>query len=141
MKVFPRTWRLSYVFIYLVIMDLSNLEFLREIDSSSLVDFDYDRNLFEYEQNSVLPVLKGRLKAKLDYWYTIGANNFVTDTIKFGYRIPFISTPCRAFLNNNKSASDNASFVESAISELVGNHSVVEVSNLTKLLQWRHNLG
>ena len=37
-------------------MDLSNLEFLREIDSSSLVDFDYDRNLFEYEQNSVLPV-------------------------------------------------------------------------------------
>ena len=54
----------------------------------------------------------------MDYWYTIGTNNFVIDTIKFCYRIPF---------NNNKSALDYASFVESAISELVGNHSVVEV--------------
>ena len=48
--------------------DLSNATFFRERDSSLLVDFDYDRSLFEYEQNSALPVLKGRLKAKLDYW-------------------------------------------------------------------------
>ena len=33
-------------------MSGSNLEFLREIDSSLLVDFDYDRSLFEFEQNS-----------------------------------------------------------------------------------------
>lgn len=102
-------------------MYLSNLEFLRERDSSLLVDFDYDHNLFEYEQNSASPVLKGRLKTNLDYWHTIGANNFVTDTLKFGYRIPFISTPCRALNHNNKSALENTSFVESAISELVGN--------------------
>ena len=108
-------------------MYLSNSEFLRERDSSLLVDFDYDLNLFEYEQNSASPLLKGRLKTKLDYWHTIGANNFVIDTIKFGYRIPFISTPCRALFHNNKSALENASFVESAISELVGNHSVIEV--------------
>lgn len=108
-------------------MYLSNLEFLRERDSSLLVDFDYDHNLFEYEQNSASPVLKGRLKTNLYYWHTIGANNFVTDTLKFGYRIPFISTPCRALNHNNKSALKNASFVESAISELVANHSVVEV--------------
>ena len=44
-----------------------------------------------------------------------------------GYRIPFISAPCRALFHNNKSALENASFVESAISELVGNHSVTEV--------------
>jgi len=74
-----------------------------------------------------LPVLIGRLKAKLDYWHTIGANSFVTDIIKCGYRIPFISTPCKAHFSNNKSAWDNASFVESAISELVSNHAVVEV--------------
>ena len=107
-------------------MYLSNLEFFRERDASLLVNFDYDRNLFEFEQNSALPVLKGRLKAKLDYWHTIGANSFVIDTIKCGYRIPFISTPCKALFPNNKSALDNASFVESAISELVSNHAVVE---------------
>ena len=48
-------------------MYLSNLEFLRERDSSLLLDFDYDHNLFEYEQNSASPILKGRLKTKLDY--------------------------------------------------------------------------
>ena len=39
----------------------SYLEYFRERNSISLVDFDYDRNLFEFEQNSALPVLKGRL--------------------------------------------------------------------------------
>ena len=33
-------------------MYLSNLEFVRERDYSLLLDFDYDHNLFEYEQNS-----------------------------------------------------------------------------------------
>ena len=47
-------------------MSLSNLEFFRQRDSSLLVDFDYDRNLFEFEQGSALPVLKGRLKKNLD---------------------------------------------------------------------------
>ena len=108
-------------------MYFSNSEFFRERDSSLLVDFDYDQNLFEYEQNSASLLLKGRLKTKLEYWHTFGASNFVIDTIKFGYRIPFISTPCRALFHNNKSALENASFVESAISELVGNHSVIEV--------------
>ena len=108
-------------------MYFSNAEFFRERDSSLLVDFDYDQNLFEYEQNSASPLLKGRLKTKLEYWHTIGASNFVIDTIKFGYRIPFISSPCRALFHDNKSALENPSFVESAISELVGNHSVIEV--------------
>ena len=83
-------------------MYLSSSEFLRERDSSLLSDFDYDHNLFEYEQNSASPLLKGRLRTKLDYWHTIGANHFVIDTIKFGYRIPFISAPCRALFHSNK---------------------------------------
>ena len=105
----------------------SYLEYFRERDSSSLVDFDYDRNLFEFEQNSALPVLKGRLRSCFSYWHTIGAKSFVIDTIKFGYRIPFISTPCQARFSNNQSAVNNASFVESAIAELVHTHAVVEV--------------
>ena len=105
----------------------SYLEYFRERDSISLVDFDYDRNLFEFEQNSALPVLKGRLRSCLSYWHTIGANSFVIDTIKFGYRIPFISTPCQARFSNNQSALNNASFVESAIAELVHTRAVVEL--------------
>ena len=62
-------------------MYLSNLEFFRARDASLLVNFDYHRNLFEFEQNSALPVLKGRLKAKLDYWHTIGANSFVIEIL------------------------------------------------------------
>lgn len=105
----------------------SSLEYFRERESISLVDFDYDRNLFEIEQNSALPVLKGRLRSCLSYWHTIGANSFVIDIIKFGYRIPFISTPCQARFSNNQSALNNASFVESAIAELVHTHAVVEL--------------
>ncbi len=41
--------------------------------------------------------------------------------------LSLVHTPCKASSHNNKSALDNASFVESAISELVVNHSVVEV--------------
>ena len=99
-------------------------EYFRERDSSSLVDFDYDRNLFEFEQNSALPVLKGRLRPCLSYWHTIGANSFVIDTIKFGYRIPFISTPCQARFSNNQLALNNASFVKSAIAEVVHTHDI-----------------
>ena len=102
-------------------MYLFILEFLRERDSSLPLDFDYDHNIFDYEQNSASPLLAVGLNTKLDYWHNIGANNFVIDTIKFGYRIPFISTPCRALFFNNKSAFENASFVESAITELTLN--------------------
>ena len=97
----------------------SYLEYFRERDSISLVD----RNLFEFEQNSALPVLKGRLRSCLSYWHAIGANSFVIDTIKFGYRIPFISTRCHARFSNSQSALNNASFVESAIAELVHTHA------------------
>ena len=93
----------------------SYLEYFRQRDSISLIDFDYDRNLFEFEQNSALPVLKGRLRSCLSYWHTIGANSFV------------ISTPCQARFSNNQSALNNASFVESAIAELVHTHAVVEL--------------
>ena len=98
-------------------MSVCNAELFREVHPCFAPGLDYDRNLFDYEQNSQLPVLKGRLKAKLEYWYSINANKFVIDTIKFGYRIPFITTPSCAVFPNNKSALDNTFFVESAISE------------------------
>ena len=57
--------RLDISFSQLLDMYPSYSEYFRERDSISLVDFDYDRNLFEFEQNSALPVLKGRLRSCL----------------------------------------------------------------------------
>ena len=85
-KILPAnlSYKLSIYFylLYLVTKYLSNLDCSRERDSRLLLDFDYDHNLFEYEQDSASPLLKGRLKTKLDYWHAIGANNFVIGTIK-----------------------------------------------------------
>ena len=53
--------------------------------------------------------------------------SWVLYIIRFGYRIPFISWPPRAFFCNNRSALDHASFVDSAISDLLLAGSVIEV--------------
>ena len=109
-------------------MELSdNLPYFRELNDNldSLVDHNHD--VFEYEQNVTPPILKGRLKGHLPYWESIYANRFIIDIIHFGYRIPFIETPIRACLANNKSALEHSEFVETAITELVQNFVVVEV--------------
>lgn len=105
---------------------VSALEYFRSYDNCLELSYqDYD--IFEYEGNDPPPKLKGRLKAHLSYWESINANSFVIDNINNGYRIPFKETPSACFLSNNKSAIENAAFVEPAISELVQNHSVMEV--------------
>jgi hypothetical protein len=47
----------------------------------------------------------------------IGASDFVLRTIKEGYIIPFIKSPCRMFLKNNKSAIINSDFVDKSVSK------------------------
>ena len=54
-----------------------------------------------------------------EYWVKIGASDFVLRTIKEGYIIPFIKSPCRMFLKNNKSAIINSDFVDKSVSELL----------------------
>ena len=47
----------------------------------------------------------------------------------------FISTPFQARFSNNQSALNNASFVESAIAEVVHTHAVVEVPFIPHVVQ------
>ena len=55
----PLLYKLSIWLIYYIdwLYTFCNSKICRERDSSLLVDFDYDRNLFECEQNSASPVL------------------------------------------------------------------------------------
>ena len=94
-------------------------------------DSEYEQCLssrgFEYKQGSAPIVYKDRLRSKVDFWVSIGSSPWVLYIIRFGYRIPFISWPPRAFFCNNRSALDHASFVDSAISDLLLAGSVIEV--------------
>lgn len=74
---------------------------------------------YEYEQGEKQILVKGRLCQNVNFWREIGASEFIIDTIRFGYKIPFFSTPPTSFLGNNKSALLNSEFVEEAIGQLV----------------------
>ena len=65
----------------------SYLEYFRERNSISLVDFDYDRNLFEFEQNSALPVLKGRLLFSYSDASSVACGAFVVGTNEVSHRM------------------------------------------------------
>ena len=70
--------------------------------------------------------MKGRLRADVPFWESIGASHFVLSVIREGYKIPFYYTATSVFLPNNKSALHNANFVLGAITELLKVGSVVQ---------------
>jgi DICT domain-containing protein len=57
----------------------------------------------------------------------IGASDFVLDTIRNGYVIPFVNPPVSMYFKNNKSALDNSELVDQAVSDLVDSGCVHEV--------------
>ena len=63
--------------------------------------------------------VKGRLAKHVQYWQSIGASEFVIDTIKNGYVVPFQRPPPPMFFKNNKSAIDNAKFVDQSTADLL----------------------
>ena len=73
-------------------------------------DSEYEQCLssrgFEYKQGSAPIVYEDRLRSKVDFRVSIGSSPWVLSIIRFGYRIPFISRPPRAFFCNNRSALD-----------------------------------
>ena len=75
----------------------SKIEFLKQ------KEFSY----FNTELDS--DCVKARLKKRLKFWETLGANKFILKTIKDGYTMPFISQPICKNMNNNKSAYANDS--------------------------------
>ena len=62
-------------------------------------DFDfYLTNYFEYDQGNSEPIVRGRMKAKLNFWRNIGTPDDILRVIEFGYPIPHFSTPRPQFL-------------------------------------------
>ena len=66
------------------------------------------------------------LKEDIKFWEKIGANNFVLETLKKGYAIPFLENPVKMFKKNNRSAMKNAEFVK-AVNELIFSGCAIEV--------------
>lgn len=113
----------------------SNNEDNRPILRQPDINIGYDNNFYidnyyEYEQGVNTPILRGRLKAALSFWKSIGANTEVLSTIEKGYKIPFIETPSSAVFNNNRSAHSYKDFVSTAILELVDKRIVYECSSV-----------
>ena len=66
------------------------------------------------------------MKNCLEFWKYIDASEYIIDVVENGYKLPFNSFPTSTHLKNNKSSLDNPDFVQSAISDLLNNHAVVE---------------
>ena len=71
--------------------------------------------------------VKDRLAKHAEYWGKIGASDFVSSTIKEGYIIPFIKSPCRMFFKNNKSAIINSDIADKSVPELLASGCVKEL--------------
>ena len=102
-------------------------------ESTSQVEYlDYESvsdEMFEYEQNDQISV-KSRLKEHLEFWQNeLPMNEFIYNTLKFGYVIPFEMFPPKIILKNNRSSVAHSEFVVTAISELSRNKCVVEVTS------------
>ena len=99
-------------------------------------DSEYEQCLssrgFEYKQGSAPIVHKDRLRSKVDFWVNIGSSPWVLSIIRFGYRIPFISWPPRAFFCNNRSALDHATLMLWESADLFST-SVMSISLFPKL--------
>ena len=88
---------------------------------------DFTEDYFEYEQGKQPISVKGRLEKNFLFWKNVlKANNSILETIHSGYKIPFVTRPPEIMLKNNKSATDNGSFVEEAISNLLKSNCIIE---------------
>ena len=85
-----------------------------------------ERSYVDYFEGSESVIVKGRLRANVQFWESIGTSHFVLSVIREGYKIPSYYTPTSVFLPNNKSALLNADFVLGAITELRKVGSVVQ---------------
>ena len=86
----------------------------------------YKDNYFDYEQGTAEPIVMGRLRNSIDFWRKINASEFVLEIIQYGYKLPFVETPPRAFFKNNKSALSESRFVSDAVLDLLGKGLVAE---------------
>ena len=110
--------------------DLANV--LARLGPDKYSDFNFDlghisldSSFTEYFVGCNQVIVKGRLKANISFWQSIGASKFILDTLSFGYKIHFSREPTSVFLTNNSSALGESDFLESAIQELPSVGSIV----------------
>ena len=68
--------------------------------------------------------VKGKLIKSIHHWQFLRAPEFILSIIRYGYKIPFISTPPPQHYPNNASAIKEAEFVGEAILELLRDNRV-----------------
>ncbi|VDI08764.1 Hypothetical predicted protein, partial [Mytilus galloprovincialis] len=98
-------------------------------DTTNGVEYNFDFiNNYEIKSGDQVINVKGNLKHNVSFWKSVlQANDFIVNTIEFGYRIPFNIEPCCIYLPNNKSALKHATFVEKSIDELLTTNCINEV--------------
>lgn len=79
------------------------------------------------DSNESYTGVKNSLHNHYDFWKKIGAFDDILRIIKNGYNIPFAANPPRIHLKNNKSASQNFSFVSESIEDLIKSGCVIQV--------------
>ncbi|VDI17847.1 Hypothetical predicted protein [Mytilus galloprovincialis] len=79
-------------------------------DTTNGVEYNFDFiNNYEIKSGDQVINVKGNLKHNVSFWKSVlQANDFIVNTIEFGYRIPFNIEPCCIYLPNNKSALKHA---------------------------------
>ena len=95
-----------------------------------LNSLEEDCVLKSLEENCV----KGKLKSYAKKWEEIGANKFIFDVIKNGYKIPYINTPKTRVFKNNQSAIAEVDFVSSTIDDLIKSGSVIETNRQPRVV-------
>ena len=109
------------------------MDTVSEGDLQSQIEFDFSclfSSRDELSFKNISCCVKGHLIFSIDFWETtINAPEYVLDTIRRGYRLPFAKYPTQCFLANNRSAFRHSEFVAQAIFELLANGRVVERSD------------
>jgi hypothetical protein len=78
--------------------------------------------------------VKGSLFRHRNWWNSNIDNNFIKGVINNGYALPLIKLPVAEHLDNNKSARENASFVDSEIVKLLADGIVVQLNYVPDII-------
>ena len=71
--------------------------------------------------------MKGSLRRNIDFWRSINAYESVLDMTENGQKVLFIETPSSKVFKNNKSALENAEFVQETILDFLKTGRILEI--------------
>lgn len=103
------------------------------VKSNEKISIDYVQCRMASEgQNIVTPV--NSLRNHIKSWQEVNANDYILSVIDQGYKLPFKTFPVDVFLDNNKSAKDNAAFVRDEINKLLLKGCISQVPNKPRVV-------